>query len=126
VSDEEEIAMGWISDRDGNSVPDSCDPDCNSNGLPDGYEVSAGFAQDMNGNGLIDICEIRSGLALDVDNDWIPDDAQMPVVAPTASTPAATQSNVTAVPDPFDAWGPGMNGSMGGMNGPMGGFPGGR
>jgi len=121
VSDEEEIAMGWISDRDGNGVPDSCDPDCNSNGLPDGYEVSAGFAQDMNANGLIDICEIRSGLALDVDNDWIPDDAQMPVVAPTVTTPAATQSNTVPVPDPFDAWGPGMSSRMGGS---MGGFPG--
>jgi hypothetical protein len=79
----------------------------------------------MNANGLIDICEIRSGLALDVDNDWIPDDAQMPVIAPTVTTPAATP-NATAVPDPFDAWGPGMSGPMGGMNGPMGGFPGGR
>jgi hypothetical protein len=75
----------------------------------------------MNANGLIDICEIRSGLALDVDNDWIPDDAQMPVVAPTVTTPAATQSNTVPVPDPFDAWGPGMSSRMGGS---MGGFPG--
>ncbi len=130
VSDEEEIAMGWISDRDGNGVPDSCDPDCNSNGLPDGYEVSAGFAQDMNANGLIDICEIRAGLALDVDNDWIPDDAQMtvkaPVKAPVAAAPAGMKSSAAPVNDPFDAWGPGMSGGLGGMNGPMSGFPGGH
>lgn len=123
VSDEEEIALGWISDRDGNGVPDSCDPDCNSNGLPDGYEVSAGFAQDMNANGLIDICEIRAGLALDVDNDWIPDDAQMSEIAPVTSAPATMNTPVAPVPDPFDAWGPGMSSRMGGA---MGGFPGGH
>ncbi|MEN9642371.1 MAG: hypothetical protein RIR77_1560, partial [Planctomycetota bacterium] len=33
----------------------------------------------------------------------------------------ATQSNTVPVPDPFDAWGPGMSSRMGGS---MGGFPG--
>lgn len=79
--DAEEIELGWADDRDGNGTPDSCDPDCNMNGLPDAYEIGAGFAQDANANGLVDLCEIRAGLALDVDNDWIPDDAQVPGAA---------------------------------------------
>jgi len=49
--------------------------------MPDGYEIAAGFAADANVNGLVDLCEIRAGLALDVDNDWIPDDAQVPAMA---------------------------------------------
>ena len=110
VSDTEELELGWVADRDGNGVPDACDPDCNSNGLPDGYEIAGGFAQDMNANGLIDICEIRSGLALDVDNDWIPDDAQVPAMdalAPPPQPSVQRPSMPTAPPD-FDPW---VNGS---------------
>jgi hypothetical protein len=97
VSDSEELALGWSADRDGNGVLDACDPDCNSNGMPDGYEIRAGFAQDMNTNGMIDICEIRAGLALDVDNDWIPDDAQV-VVPPEASGDVSAGAVPTAAP----------------------------
>lgn len=92
--DAEEIELGWSDDRDGNGVPDSCDPDCNMNGLPDAYEIGAGFAQDANANGLVDLCEIRAGLALDVDNDWIPDDAQVPAMAG-----ADAASGAIGVPD---------------------------
>jgi hypothetical protein len=109
VADGEEIELGWAPDRDSNGMPDSCDPDCNSNGMPDGYEIAAGFAADANVNGLVDLCEIRAGLALDVDNDWIPDDAQVPAMAgalPGAEgVPAAYAAPAgAAVPEPFDPW----------------------
>ena len=106
VSDSEELELGWVADRDGNQVPDACDPDCNTNGLPDGYEIAGGFAQDMNANGLIDICEIRSGLALDVDNDWIPDDAQVPAMDAVAPPPqpAVQRPSMPSTPPDFDPW----------------------
>ena len=111
VADGEEIELGWAPDRDSNGMPDACDPDCNSNGMPDGYEIAAGFAADANVNGLVDLCEIRAGLALDVDNDWIPDDAQVPAMAgalPGAEgVPAGHAASVgyvpSAAPAGFDA-----------------------
>lgn len=38
VPDPVEIAEG-AADIDGNGVPDACEPDCNDNGLPDGYDI---------------------------------------------------------------------------------------
>ena len=98
TSDSEEIELGWADDRDGNGMPDSCDPDCNMNGLPDAYEIGAGFAQDANANGLVDLCEIRAGLALDVDNDWIPDDAQVPAMAGMGA-----EAGTAAIPEAGEA-----------------------
>ena len=123
VSDAEELELGWVADRDGNGTPDACDPDCNGNGLPDGYEIAGGFAQDMNANGLIDICEIRSGLALDVDNDWIPDDAQVPAMdalAPPPQPSVQRPSMPTAPPD-LDPWASGSPMSMDRMGAGFGG-----
>ena len=45
-------------DRDGNGVPDSCQPDCNGNERPDTLDISVGFSVDCNDNGVPDECEL--------------------------------------------------------------------
>ena len=45
------------SDVDGNGIPDDCQEDCNTNGLPDAYELKQGLATDCDGSGVLDECE---------------------------------------------------------------------
>ena len=52
-------------DADGNGRLDTCDPDCNHDGLPDAAEISR---VDCNGNGFPDACDP------DCDADGVPDD----------------------------------------------------
>ena len=40
-------------DLDGNGVPDSCDPDCDSDGVPDFQEISNGTVFDCNQNAIL-------------------------------------------------------------------------
>ena len=56
-------------DVDGNGIPDSCEPDCNGNQLPDGYEVAIGLATDCDASGVLDVCEILD----DCDQDGVLD-----------------------------------------------------
>jgi hypothetical protein len=56
-------------------VPDSCQPDCDGNALPDDYELAEGLAADCNENGAIDVCDITAGAA-DVNRDEVPDECQ--------------------------------------------------
>ena len=38
-------------------VGDQCLPDCNTNGVPDSYDIAAGTSQDLNTNGVPDECD---------------------------------------------------------------------
>ena len=52
-----DIAAGSSLDRDGNGVPDECDPDCNHNGFSDGYDIASGTSKDCNANHVPDECD---------------------------------------------------------------------
>jgi len=48
---------GGMPDINNNSIPDECESDCNSNDLPDEWEVTVMGAPDLNGNNIPDECE---------------------------------------------------------------------
>lgn len=89
ILDPQEIAQG-APDVNGNGVPDVCEADCNGNGRPDRYDISAfGFPDlnlnfipdacepDCNGNSIADFVENQNvGGILDVDRDGVLDSCQ--------------------------------------------------
>ncbi|MCX6829303.1 MAG: M12 family metallo-peptidase [candidate division Zixibacteria bacterium] len=88
ILDPTDIING-MPDIDGNGVPDGCQTDCNTNGIPDSYETAQGLADDNNGNNVPDQCdpdcdnnsvpdfiEIASGAQEDFDRNNIPDICQ--------------------------------------------------
>ncbi len=77
------------NDINGNMVLDECENDCNSNDLPDQYEIDVLGLSDDNGNNIPDECdpdcnangiddwtEIDLDIADDFDRNGIPDDCQ--------------------------------------------------
>jgi len=62
-------------DCDGNTVPDACEPDCNSNGRTDACDVGSGSSFDCNANDVPDECDIVSGAA-DCTGNGIPDECE--------------------------------------------------
>ena len=69
------------SDVNDNGIADSCELDCNANGLPDGYEIAQQLAPDCNSNGRIDSCEIFDGSVTDCDGNTWPDSCDIAVGA---------------------------------------------
>jgi|GEM_PF-3455835 len=74
-----EIA-GGASDVDGNGIPDSCERDCNADGIPDAAQLTLG---DCNANQILDVCDIDSSdpdgdqvVWGDCNADGVPDDCQ--------------------------------------------------
>ncbi|MGB5105672.1 MAG: M12 family metallo-peptidase [Candidatus Zixiibacteriota bacterium] len=76
-------------DVDLDGIPDVCEVDCNSNNLPDHYEISQGFASDADGNNVPDECDVdcnsnsqndwvdtETGASDDFDRNAIPDECQ--------------------------------------------------
>jgi hypothetical protein len=89
VLDPDEIS-GGAPDINSNGVLDECESDCNSNGIPDTWEVTSNPSLDANGdmipdecapdcntNGLADHVEIdlwwNSGTDIDLNRNWSPD-----------------------------------------------------
>ena len=56
-------------------MPDSCQLDCNNNGIPDDFELSSGTAADCDANLVLDSCQIAKGEP-DINVDGIPDICQ--------------------------------------------------
>ncbi len=58
-------------------VPDCVvTPDCNSNGVPDSWDIDQGTSLDCNTNGIPDECDITYGTSTDCDTNGVPDDCQ--------------------------------------------------
>jgi hypothetical protein len=69
--------------------------DCDQNGIPDYTDITNG-AQDCNTNGLLDTCEISAGTSQDANNDGVLDECIPTLVSITPSTrPAALPGTVT-------------------------------
>jgi thrombospondin type 3 repeat protein len=70
-------------DCNSNGVPDSCDiasledPDCNSNGIPDSCDIAASVSDDCNSNGIPDDCDIAGPLEEDCNTNTIPDGCEI-------------------------------------------------
>ncbi|MFH0980928.1 MAG: hypothetical protein V2A79_05255, partial [Planctomycetota bacterium] len=45
------------ADCDGDGMGDACEPDCNTNSIPDDCDIDQGTSQDCTGNGIPDECE---------------------------------------------------------------------
>lgn len=77
-----------------NGYLDSCETDCNSNGIADTCEIASGVVTDCNGNGrpddplceliadcqnnmTLDACDIASGISTDCDGNEVPDECQL-------------------------------------------------
>jgi hypothetical protein len=80
-----------FTDRDGNQVPDECEPDCNGNGVADACDLAGGSSPDCdangvpdecdlfadcNGNGVSDGCDIDAGVSSDVNGNGYPDECE--------------------------------------------------
>ena len=88
VIDTTDIAAG-APDVNSNGIPDSVEPDCNGNHVPDAWEITQQTVSDLNGNGVPDGCEpdcddngqadfqdIFLGVHDDVDRNGVPDVCQ--------------------------------------------------
>jgi hypothetical protein len=76
ILDSCEIASG-AADINLNGRLDSCEVDCNGNGLPDTYELANNLAPDCNSNARPDACDIAGGGGSnDVDHNGIPDECK--------------------------------------------------
>ncbi len=60
----------------GNGVLDSCEDDCDSNGVADSCDIEFGDADDCNHNGSPDACDLSNGVAFDVNANTIPDSCE--------------------------------------------------
>ncbi len=71
------------NDCDGDGTPDDCEvaPDCNGNQIPDECDIADGTELDCNGNGVPDSCDIATGSSDDADMDGVPDECATPLTA---------------------------------------------
>ncbi len=67
----------------GNTFGCGCDvpvcavtPDCNTNGIPDSWDIHQGTSLDCNNNSIPDECDISSNTSTDCDSNGVPDDCQ--------------------------------------------------
>ena len=56
-------------DRNFNNVPDECEADCNSNGVPDDVDITHEDSEDCNTNGVPDECDLAGGTSTDVNSN---------------------------------------------------------
>ncbi len=59
------------------ALTDGISPDCNTNGVPDGWEISEGYDPDCNTNGIPDDCDIAVGTSEDCNSNGIPDECDV-------------------------------------------------
>ncbi|MCP4250322.1 MAG: S8 family serine peptidase [bacterium] len=52
--------------------------DCNTNGTPDGQDISGGTSQDCNTNAIPDECDLAAGRSRDCNTNAIPDECEFP------------------------------------------------
>jgi len=81
------------NDDDANGVPDDCQADCNTNGIIDDLEVSAGSAMDCDANGVPDECDV------DCDTNGVVDACDF---IGTTGVPNFTDCNGNLIPDACD------------------------
>ena len=73
VLDTCDVAAG-ATDIDSDFIPDSCEPDCNTNSVPDHFDIEQGNSTDCNDNIVPDECDLGSANSLDCNNDNVPDE----------------------------------------------------
>jgi hypothetical protein len=88
---------GCNPDVNNNGRIDSCELDCDNDGLPDSYEIAHGAA-DCNGNGVPDTCE----LAGDCNANGIPDDCDVNPSDPDGNGSVSPDCNANGIPDSCD------------------------
>lgn len=89
-----------------------CDPDCNSNGIPDACDIASLDDPDCNSNGIPDSCDIATSSSEDCNNNDVPDECEIPVGSPAPGGPYFCTSgcnpdcNSNGIPDDCDIAGP--------------------
>ena len=81
-------------DGNQNGILDSCESDCNNNGIADGIELAQGIVPDCNTNGVPDACDVAAGTSPDIDANNKPDECQTVVV----NAGGSIQSAINAAP----------------------------
>jgi hypothetical protein len=90
---------GWISDCNGNGIPDGAEidsgscTDCNGNGVPDECESQ----QDCNDDGVLDLYDFATGNATDCNGNAIPDQCDIADCDP--NDPACQDCTGNGIPD---------------------------
>jgi len=87
------VTVTPIGDTNGSGLPDNCDNDCNTNGVPDALDISNGTSQDCNDNGIPDECDIADGTSSDANGDGIPDECEVIVPDPLIDATGAARNN---------------------------------
>jgi len=62
------------ADVDADGTPDSCEPDCNVNSVPDDFDIEQGTSTDCNHNAVPDECDIAAQTSEDCNDDQLPDE----------------------------------------------------
>lgn len=78
-----------------NGILDECEPDCNTNGTPDDYDIAQGTSLDCNADGSPDECDLSAGTSLDCNLNSIPDECDI-------DTGFSVDCNDNIVPDNCD------------------------
>lgn len=69
--------------------------DCNTNGVPDECDISAGTSRDCNNNSVPDECDIANGTSLDCNLNGVPDTCDI-------ATGTSQDCNLNGIPDTCD------------------------
>ena len=77
-----------------NEAEDTCEYDCNTNGLLDGVEIAAGTSPDCNANGVPDDCDLAAGTSADRDESGVPDECET-----CAASPGSGDANSNGIID---------------------------
>ena len=93
-------ACEGAQDLNANGIPDECDPDCNSTGTPDDYDIAQGISLDCNGNEVPDECDLSAGTSQDCNTNSTPDECDI-------ASGFSTDCNDNGVPDICDLSGGG-------------------
>ena len=94
------MADGTSEDVNGNTFPDECEQDCNSNGVFDFFDLIGGTSLDCDGNSFPDECDIADGTQPDCNGDGVPDVCT-----------SFKDCNANGIPDECDVVGADCNGN---------------
>jgi hypothetical protein len=70
----DECELTSETDVDSDSILDVCEPDCNSNGTPDDYDIANEISTDCNADGVPDECQLGYN---DCNHNGVPDDCDI-------------------------------------------------
>ena len=87
-----DAGLSTPTDRASYLVAARISQDCNSNSIPDEFEIAAGTSGDCNANGVLDSCDLAAGTSEDCNSNDIPDSCEI-------ASGAVEDANGNSIPD---------------------------